>query len=135
MTVFIDTNIFIYAALARESDPRKQQLASALIAKGGYATSGQVHAEFYAKVTSPKYAMTAADALGWLERLRRFEVVPVTGSLVARGAANSARFQISYWDGAIIAAAEEIGAQTLYSEDLSHGQRYGSVRVVNPFAD
>jgi predicted nucleic acid-binding protein len=134
VTVFIDTNILIYAALARESDPRKQMLAAAVIAKGDYATSGQVHAEFYAKVTSPKYAMRAEDALAWLERLRRFDVVPITGSLVARGAANAARYQISYWDGAIIAAAEQIGAATLYSEDLSHGQRYGSVRVVNPFA-
>lgn len=135
MTVFIDTNVLIYAALARESDPRKQLLAAALIARGNYATSGQVHAEFYAKVTSQKYLMTTADALAWLERLRRFEVVPLTGSLVARGAAMAARYQLSYWDGAIIAAAEEIGADTLYSEDLNHGQRYGSVRVINPFLD
>jgi predicted nucleic acid-binding protein len=134
VTVFIDTNILIYAALARESDPRKQTLAASVIAKGNYATSAQVHAEFYAKVTSPKYAMAVADALGWLERLRRFDVVPVTASLVARGAAVALRHQLSYWDGAIIAAAQEIGADTLYSEDLNHGQRYGSVRVVNPFA-
>lgn len=135
MTIFIDTNILIYAALGRKPDPRKQQLAAALIARGDYATSAQVHAEFYAKVTSPKYAMKVSDALGWLERLRQFDVVPVTGGLVARGAAIAQRFQLSYWDGAIIAAAEEIGAETLYSEDLNHGQRYGSVRVVNPFAD
>jgi len=33
-----------------------------------------------------------------------------------------------------IHAARECGADVLYSEDLSDGQLYDSVRVVNPFA-
>lgn len=37
------------------------------------------------------------------------------------------------WDAAILAAAEALGAATVYSEDLNGGRRYGSVRVVNPF--
>jgi predicted nucleic acid-binding protein len=45
----------------------------------------------------------------------------------------SERFEISYWDAAILAAAEALGAETVYSEDLNAGQRYGRVRVVNPF--
>jgi predicted nucleic acid-binding protein len=43
------------------------------------------------------------------------------------------RYRISYWDGAILAAAERLGAEIVYTEDLSHGQTYGPVRVVNPF--
>jgi predicted nucleic acid-binding protein len=53
--------------------------------------------------------------------------------IVKRGIEISVRYQISYWDGAIIAAAEALGAKTLYSEDLSHGQTYGDVEVRNPF--
>ena len=34
---------------------------------------------------------------------------------------------------AIIAAALELGCETVYSEDLNHGQLYAGVRVVNPF--
>jgi predicted nucleic acid-binding protein len=45
----------------------------------------------------------------------------------------SQRFHISYWDGAIVAAAEALGATVLYTEDLNHGQRYGTVRVENTF--
>jgi predicted nucleic acid-binding protein len=45
----------------------------------------------------------------------------------------SERFAISYSDAAILAAAEALGTNTVYSEDLSHGQQYGSVRVVSPF--
>jgi predicted nucleic acid-binding protein len=108
----------------------------ALIANGDYATSGQVLAEFYYNATRKiKPPLGHTEALGWLDRLRHFPVVPITATLVARGAAAAARYQLSYWDGAIIAAAEKIGADTLYSEDLNDGQRYGSVRVVNPFAD
>ena len=53
--------------------------------------------------------------------------------MVIAGIDHARRYQLSYWDGAIIAAAERLGARVLYSEDLNHGQTYGSVRVENPF--
>jgi predicted nucleic acid-binding protein len=43
------------------------------------------------------------------------------------------RFQISYWDAAIVGAAKRLNCGILYSEDLSEGQSYDGVRVVNPF--
>jgi len=43
------------------------------------------------------------------------------------------RFQVSYWDAAILAAAKRLGCPTVYSEDMNHGQDYDGVRVVNPF--
>jgi predicted nucleic acid-binding protein len=46
---------------------------------------------------------------------------------------NELRYQISFWDGLILAAAEAGGAEVLYTEDLSHGQRYGGVLARNPF--
>lgn len=42
--------------------------------------------------------------------------------------------QLSLWDSLIIDAAQSAGCETLYSEDLNHGQLYGVVRVINPFA-
>ncbi len=42
------------------------------------------------------------------------------------------RYGLSFWDALIVLAAQMAGADTLYSEDLSDGQRYGSVKVVNP---
>ena len=133
--IFLDTNVLLYAVTSAPAEEAKRRLAIAVIAGGDYATSGQVHAEFFYNATMKiKPPIMAAEALEWLARLRRFPVVPVTGELVARGVANAERYQISYWDGAILAAAQEIGADTLYSEDLNVGQRYGSVRVVNPFA-
>lgn len=34
---------------------------------------------------------------------------------------------------AVVASAARFGVGTLYSENLNHGQLYGSVRVINPF--
>lgn len=44
-----------------------------------------------------------------------------------------ARLQVSHWDSTIIAAAQELGCKTLYSEDLNDGQDDDGVRVLNPF--
>jgi predicted nucleic acid-binding protein len=46
----------------------------------------------------------------------------------------SERVSISYGDAAILAAAEALGARTVYSEDLNDQHVDGRVRVVNPFA-
>lgn len=40
-----------------------------------------------------------------------------------------------FWDALVVLAAQVSGAEVLYSEDLSDGQQYGPVRVVNPLID
>ena len=52
---------------------------------------------------------------------------------IARALENEGRYQISFWDALILSAAEAGGADLLYTEDLNHGQKYGSVVVRNPF--
>jgi predicted nucleic acid-binding protein len=44
------------------------------------------------------------------------------------------RYNISYWDAAILVAAKRMNCDTVYSEDLNAGQLYDGVTVVNPFA-
>jgi predicted nucleic acid-binding protein len=44
------------------------------------------------------------------------------------------RYQLSHWDGLILAAVKEAQCQTLYSEDLQNGQSYDGITIVNPFA-
>jgi predicted nucleic acid-binding protein len=45
------------------------------------------------------------------------------------------QYRISFWDALVIHSAQVAGAEILYSEDLSDGQLYGSVRVVNPLVE
>jgi len=99
-----------------------------------FGTSGQVLAEFYVQATRGKRPLLTPDEAGrWMERMARMPCADVDPPLVRAGASLSRRYRISYWDGAILAAAERLGAPIVYSEDLNHGQTYGSVRVENPF--
>jgi predicted nucleic acid-binding protein len=131
---FLDTNILFYAALGRDTEEAKRARAKELLATERFGLSAQVLQEFFVNVTrKTARPMTPARAMEWLAELDEFPCVPIDRSLVKVAAEISARFQLSYWDAALIAAAELLGAQTLYTEDLNHNQLYGSVRVVNPF--
>lgn len=136
MRAFFDTNILLYAARPAmvPGDEAKRDIAIDLIANEDFAISAQVMAEFYHNaVRAGVQRLSHEQALDWLERLSEQPSVAVDSDMVKAGAAIAERYRISYWDGAIIAAAHEIDATTLYTEDLNDGQRYGSLHVVNPF--
>ncbi len=61
-------------------------------------------------------------------------VQPVTADLFRPAVAISRRYRLSYWDGAILAAARTLGCDVVYSEDMSSEQDYGGLRVIDPFA-
>jgi len=131
---FMDTNVLVYAAAGRGDDEWKRQRALALLDPAEFGTSGQVLQEFFVTVTrKAKVPMPAAEAAEWIDRLASRPVVPVDADLVRSAIGIGARYGISHWDAAIVAAAEFLRAPVLYSEDLNHGQSYGAVRVVNPF--
>ena len=133
--VFLDANVLVYAVSKNPEEARKQARAEAILAGIEFGVSGQVLAEFYVTTTRKiERKLTPEEALGVIARLTAVApVVPVDTALGTSGAHLSSQFQISYWDGAVIAAAQRLGASVVYSEDLSHGQRYGSVMVLNPF--
>jgi predicted nucleic acid-binding protein len=133
---FVDTNILMYAhdraagskherakALVEElwrdrvgvvSTQVLQELAVNLRRKAGRPLDGKATREI------------VADYLTW-------QVVVNGGDSIPEALDLEARFQISFWDALVIQAAQAAGATLLYSEDLSDGQTYGSVRVTNPF--
>ncbi len=132
---FLDANVLVYAVSNAPAEADKKKRALELVARNDFGVSAQVLQEFYVTVTRKlKQPIPDEDALKFIRSLSAFPLVPVDFALIERGAALSKRYQISYWDGAVIAAAERLSAKTIYSEDLSDGQRYASVLVVNPFS-
>jgi len=131
---FLDTNVLIYAVSASPDESAKKERALELIEQIDFALSAQVLQEFYVNVTT-KIALPLApdDAVALLEQFKSFPIVWTDYPLIVSGIETALRFGVSYWDGAIIAAADRLGASTLYTEDLNHGQHYGSVRAINPF--
>lgn len=69
----------------------------------------------------------------WLVFLGTFPFLPVDQDYVTAGLGIARRYRLNYYDAALIAAAERMGAPVFYTEDLNHNQVYGSVRAVNPF--
>ena len=132
--VFLDTNVLVYAAVGTGRDEAKRQRALELIETEDFGTSAQVLQEFFVTVVrKASRPLTATQALEWIEQFVGFPCQPVDQQLVRIAVELPERFAISCWDGAILAAADSLGAGTVYSEDLNHGQQYGRVRVMNPF--
>ncbi len=135
VSAFFDTNVLVYAAVGAGKDEPKRKRAMELVESIDFGTSAQVLQEFFVtvvkKVARP---ISATQALEWIEQFTAFPCQAIDHQLVRIAIEQSERFAISYWDAAILAAAEALGADTVYSEDLNDGQRYGRVRVLNPFS-
>ena len=132
---FVDTNILLYAVCAGETEEQKRLRALDLLTAWDLALSVQVLQEFYVQATraSRTGALAHVEAVAFIEALERFPVQSITPGVMHMAFAISRRFRLSYWDAAILAAARISGCEAVYSEDLSAGQDYDGVRVINPF--
>ncbi len=134
--IFLDTNILLYAFGTAPEEASKRETALALLENQNIGFSAQVLAEFYHNGTRKiRIGMSKETAREIVEELAAYRIIPVDADVVLRGVAIAQRYKISYWDGAIIAAAERMECATVYSEDLNAGQAYGSVTVVDPFKE
>ena len=129
--VFIDTNVVIYALGPTST---KAGLASPLFAANP-TISTQVLSET-ANVASKRLGLPTAEIrklLTTLESMCRVEIVIPATMHLALGIAE--RYGFSWYDSLIIATALDAGCDTLYTEDLQHGQLIeGRLTVTNPFS-
>lgn len=133
---FLDTNILVYAVSSADADRAKRARALDLLQRSDFGLSAQVLQEFYVIVTRKIRKPLAPElAVALMDEYRVFPTVPTDYPLIVLAVELSLRYGISYWDGAILAAAEALEAPILYTEDLNHGQSYGPVRAVNPFLE
>lgn len=134
---FVDTNVLIYAALRDPQEERKQRIANDLLKREDLALSTQVLQEFFHQTTRPHRTaqLSAVEAIDFLAPLiARCPVQPTTLDLFQEAVDICRRFQISYWDAAILAAARRMACDAVYSEDLNDQQDYAGLRVINPFS-
>ena len=132
---FVDTNILLYAISTEPSEAAKATVAQNLLMTANWAWSAQVAAEFINVSTSARRPapLTLPQAGGWIDTWMVFPLIPIDGAIVKEAIRLAGRYQISYFDAQIVAAAKALACRTLYSEDLNHGQDYDGVRVINPF--
>ncbi len=133
--VFLDTNILVYAH--DDGAPEKKAKAQALILdglrSGKTVISTQVLSEFYVTVTRKiKIPMSIEQARREIDLLSNMETADVDIATIRRAIDMQDRWKINYWDGLILAAAEQADCAVVFSEDLADGQSYGDITVRNP---
>jgi len=133
---FVDSNILLYATSKSPAERSKTAKAGEILIALDLALSVQVLQEFYTQATRATKTdrLSHQQASLLIKSFCRYPVQETTLALVDAALRTTERFQISYWDAAIIEAARALGCREVLSEDLGDGQDYGGVRVVNPFA-
>jgi len=132
---FVDTNILLYSISDAPDEKTKRERSIELLRNVHCALSAQVIQEFYWQATRSMKpgAIAHDDALALVRGFMRFRFQETTGALILSALDIQARHRLSYWDAAIVAAAQALGCDTLYSEDMAHGMTVGATRIVNPF--
>jgi predicted nucleic acid-binding protein len=134
---FLDTNVFVYSF--DKSAAAKARKAAHLIRQAVATRKGivsyQVVQEFF-NVAFRRFAqpMSTVEAEQYLAVVFR-PLLAIQSSQAIYGEALRlcARFRLSWYDSLIVAAALEGQCDLLYSEDLQNGQRFGDLRIENPF--
>ena len=130
MTVFLDTNILVYAqGVGEKSDTAREAILA------GGVISVQVLNEFV-NVLRRKLRLdwdaiedAVADVRKALDPVR-----PIDVSTHSQALALARTCGFSFYDSLIVAAALAAGCDTLLTEDLQANQRIGNLTVINPFA-
>ena len=129
MSAFFDANILVYA----QQTGRTADRARALFAGGG-KLSVQVLNEFTA-VSRRKQrrdwheiAEAISDALALVD-----PPLALTLDLHAAARVLAEDHRLSFYDALVVATAIEAGCNILYTEDMQHGRKFGSLAIVNPF--
>jgi predicted nucleic acid-binding protein len=133
--VFIDTNILIYA---HDLDAAEKHTISATILKHLWETetgiiSAQVLQEFYVNVTrkipnplpKTKAREIIQSYLMWHVELNDIKTIFAASEF-------EERYNLSFWDALIVAAACNAKVEKILTEDLNHGQRIEGVFIENP---
>jgi predicted nucleic acid-binding protein len=132
--IFIDSNIIIYAYSGTEKT--KQQISRQLIKENCTVISTQVLQEV-ANTLSRKFKIDYSAIEQTLQEciLDNDILYLNRQDTVFKACSMAGRYQFSFYDSLIIAAALETNCRYLYSEDLQHGQLIeNALTIINPYA-
>jgi predicted nucleic acid-binding protein len=136
VSVFVDTNVLVYARDASESE--KQPLASAWLETLWESREGrlstQVLQEYYVAVTRKlDPGLDRAQARTDMRALEAWRPLDLDAPLLESAWEAEDRFGFVFWDTLIVAAARRLGCDHLLTEDLQDGQDLDGLVVIDPF--
>ena len=131
--LFIDTNILVYA---HDADAGNKHFTAKTLIEGLWTRrevptlSVQVLQELHVNLIRKGMKVVESDKI--VSRYLSWRVLDNTRRLFRQALVVQARWQMSFWDAHIVAAAQQAGVSTLWSEDLAVGQDYDGPRVTDP---
>ncbi len=136
-SAFFDSNILIYhfSPLEALKQGRARELIRQAVAAGNGVMSYQVVQEVLnVGLKGATGLLTMREANLLLQSFSQdFKIVAWSLSLVDRALQIKERYEFQWYDSLVLSAALEAKCETLYTEDLQHGQRIEGLVVVNPF--
>ena len=132
---FVDTNVLLYAVGTAVEEADKRARARELLDREDLALSVQVMQEFYVQSTRRTRAdpLSHEQAVNLIESWLRYPVQDMTVAVHLAALSARLRWNLSYWDAAIVEAARALGCPVILTEDLQHGMDFAGIRVENPF--
>jgi predicted nucleic acid-binding protein len=132
--VFVDSNVLLSAL--DQSDLQKQKSARAWRSELWVTRRGrisfQVLNEFY--VNAIRIQPAARSAIrAEIRDLLQWNPVTIDAAVLELGWKLQDRYQLSYWDALIVAAAKAASCPYLLSEDFQAGQKLDGIQIINPF--
>jgi len=132
-TVFLDSNVMIYAYF--NSEKNKQEMSMQLIRENNVIISTQVLQEM-SNILFRKFKADYEIIKKLLTECIKnsYEIYTNRQQTIFKACDIAARYQFSFYDSLIIAAALDSGCTILYSEDLQHNQRIeNTLTIINPY--
>ena len=133
--VFVDTNVLLYAY--ESSEPVKTARAREWISRLWNDRRGrismQVVSEYHSNLTRK---LRVPEEAAWDEAAAFFawRPLPIDEGLLRRAREVQRRYQTSWWDSMIVAAAQLQDCLVLLTEDLQDGTVFGTLAVRSPFS-
>jgi predicted nucleic acid-binding protein len=134
--VFVDTNILIYA---HDLDAGDKHAIAATILRHLWETeagiiSTQDLQEFYVNVTRKiPNPLAKSNARAIIQSYLVWPVELNDAKTILTASEFEERYQLSFWDAMIVAAACNAKVEKILTEDLSHGQTIEGIFIENPF--
>jgi predicted nucleic acid-binding protein len=134
--VFVDTNVLVYAR--DDTDPAKHEKARAWMERLWTSATGrisvQVLEEYYVTVTRKlRPGLPREEARADVRDLAAWRPVRIDEGLLDAAWRVEDRYELSFWDSLIVAAAQAAGCSAVLTEDLQHDLEIDGLRIADPF--
>ena len=138
MTVFVDTNVLVYARDRIEADKQRRaaEWMGSLWETGLGRLSYQVIQEYYVTLTTKlDPPRSTEDARDDVTALGAWSPVSIDQRTIEGAWDVQDRYGYSWWDSLIVAAALQSGCRYLLTEDLQDRQVIDTMTIISPFTE